>query len=197
MDSKQVKSIIESMLFVWGEPLDYKIIAESMECDKFFIRKCCRELKEEYQNEQRGIRIQEVDGKFQFCTNIENYDYIQNLCTPVKERKLSQAALEVLAIIAYKQPITKAEIDAIRGVKSVRVVESLMIRGFVEEKGVAEKIGRPILYGTTDLFLNKFGFESLKDMPKIDEIESVIASDNENDEYHQMVIEWDNNISIT
>lgn len=191
MDIKKIKSIIESMLFVWGEPLDYKIIADSLDLDKFYIRKCCRELKEEYQTNQKGILIQEIDGKFQLCTNIENYEYIQNLCTPIKERKLSQAALEVLAIIAYKQPVTKAEIDLIRGIKSVRVVESLMMRGFVEERGIAEKIGRPMLYGTTDLFLNKFGFESLKDMPKIDEIENVISKENENDEYHQMVIEWD------
>lgn len=189
MENKKVHSIIESMLFVWGEPLDYKVIADSLDMDKYYIRQCCRELKEKYQEDDRGILIKEIDGKFQLCTNIENYDYIQDLCTPIKERKLSQAALEVLAIIAYKQPVTKAEIDAIRGIKSVRVVESLTMRGLVEERGVAEKIGRPILYGTTDLFLNKFGFENLKDMPKIEEIENIVVG--EEDEYHQMAIEWE------
>ncbi len=190
MDDNKVKSIIESMLFVWGEPLDYKIIADTLELEKSYIRKCCEELKEEYQDRGKGILIQETNGKFQFCTPAENYSYIQDLCAPVKEKKLSQAALEVLAIIAYKQPITKAEIDTIRGVKSDRVVENLKIRQFIEEKGIAEKIGRPILYGTTDLFLNKFGFENLKDMPSIDEIENVVTEDKI--EYHQMVIDWEN-----
>ncbi len=178
-DNKTIKSILESMMFVWGEPLDYKMAAEILEMDKKLIYDCFLELKHEYGAQNRGVLIQETNKKFQFCTNIENYSYLEKLCTPVKERKLSQAALEVLAIIAYKQPITKAEIDVIRGVKSVRALEGLILRGFIEEKGRDDKIGKPILYGTTDFFLNKFGFKNLNDLPIIDEIEDVIMKEEE------------------
>ncbi|MCG8484631.1 MAG: SMC-Scp complex subunit ScpB [Clostridia bacterium] len=178
-DNKTIKSILESMMFVWGEPLDYKMAAEILEMDKKLVYDCFLELKHEYGTQNRGVLIQETNKKFQFCTNIENYSYLEKLCTPVKERKLSQAALEVLAIIAYKQPITKAEIDVIRGVKSVRALEGLILRGFIEEKGRDDKIGKPILYGTTDFFLNKFGFKNLNDLPIIDEIEDVIMKEEE------------------
>lgn len=185
-DNKTIKSILESMMFVWGEPLDYKMAADILDLDKKLIYDCFLELKHEYGALEKGILIQETNKKFQFCTNVEHYSYLEKLCTPVKERKLSQAALEVLAIIAYKQPITKAEIDVIRGVKSVRALEGLILRGFIEEKGREDKIGKPILYGTTDFFLNKFGFKNLNDLPKIEEIEEVIMKE---EEAEQMVLQ--------
>lgn len=180
MNKKNIKSALEAMMFVWGEPLDYKIAAEVLECDKKIVYDCFLELKEEYEIEDRGIQVVQIEKKFQYATTESNYSYIEKLCSPVKEKKLSQPALEVLAIIAYKQPITKAEIDEIRGVKSLRVIEGLVLRGFIEEKGRDDKIGRPILYGTTDLFLQKFGFKSLSDLPNIESIENVILYE-END----------------
>lgn len=187
-DNKKIKSILESLMFVWGEPLDYKIAAKILEIDKKHIYNCFIELKNEYTLQNRGILIKETNKKFQICTNIKNYEYIEKLCTPIKERKLSQAALEVLAIIAYKQPITKAEIDIIRGVKSLKVIDGLLLRNFIEEKGRSEKIGRPILYGTTDYFLNKFGFESLNDLPVIEEIENAMI---EEDEVQQIMLQFE------
>jgi segregation and condensation protein B len=99
---------------------------------------------------------------------------LQRLCTPVKEKRLSQAALEVLAIIAYRQPVSKGEIDVIRGVKCERVVEGLMKKDLVCEVGRSNAIGRPILYGTTKSFLRYFDFESLRDLPEIEDIEDAI-----------------------
>lgn len=187
MNNKKIKSALESMMFVWGEPLDYKVAAEVLECDKKIIYQCFLELQTEYYN--KGIQIVEVDKKFQFSTSPINFCYIEKLYSPVKEKKLSQPALEVLAIIAYKQPITKAEIDEIRGVKSARVIEGLTLKGLIEEKGRDEKIGKPILYGTTDFFLQKFGLKSLSELPIIEEIEEAILVKEE--EVQQIMLEFE------
>ena len=132
------------------------------------------ELKEEYEQEGRGIRLRRINKKFQFVTADSEAPYIERLCTPVKKRKLSQSALEVLAIVAYKQPVTRGEIEAVRGIKCERVLEGLARKELIEEKGRSNGIGRPILYGTTDTFLKYFGFSTLKELPDIEDIESLI-----------------------
>lgn len=174
---KAIKSAIESMLFVWGEPLGIKEIADIFNVDKKEIYICCKELQEEYMEEGRGIVIREVNKSFQFVTRKENLDYIEKLCTPVKHKKLSQSALEVLAIVAYKQPVTKAEIEAVRGIRCDRVIEGLIKKELVSEVGRSDAVGRPILYGTTDVFLKNFGFRTLKELPSIEDIDGVIADD--------------------
>ncbi len=171
---KAIKSALESMMFVWGEPLDIKTVAEIFDIDKNDIYTYFKELQDEYEQEGRGIVIREVNKAFQLVTREENAQYIERLCTPVKVKRLSQSALEVLAIVAYKQPVTKGEIDAIRGIKSDRVVEGLMKKELICEKGRSNSIGRPILLGTTDTFLKNFGFTSLKELPEIDDIESAV-----------------------
>lgn len=171
---KTMKSAIESMMFVWGEPLDIKSVAEIFNVDKKEIYDLCKELQEEYEQEGRGIVIREVNKSFQFVTRKENIDYIERLCTPVKHKRLSQSALEVLAIVAYKQPVTKGEIEAIRGIKCDRVIEGLMKKDLVAQMGRSDAVGRPMLYGTTDQFLQEFGFETLKDLPDIQDIEGVL-----------------------
>lgn len=176
---KTMKSAIESMMFVWGQPLDIKQVADIFNVDKKEIYDCCKELQQEYEQEGRGIVIREVNKSFQFVTRKENLDYIERLCTPVKYRKLSQSALEVLAIVAYKQPVTKGEIEAIRGIKCDRVIEGLSKKNLVAEIGRSDAVGRPILYGTTDEFLKQFGFETLKELPTIEDIEGVLAEDAE------------------
>ena len=143
------------------------------------IYDCFLELQKEYEQEGRGIVIREVNKAFQFVTREENADYIERLCTPVKARRLSQSALEVLAIVAYKQPVTKGEIEAIRGIKCDRVMDGLLKKELVCEKGRSDAVGRPILYGTTDVFLQNFGFSSLKELPPIDDLEGVMAMDAE------------------
>lgn len=172
---KTIKSAFESMMFTWGEPLDVKAAAEVFNISRDEALECFLELKDEYEQEGRGIVIRQINQSFQFVTREENADYVRSLCTPVKMKKLSQSALEVLAIVAYKQPVTKGEIEAIRGIKCDRVMEGLMKKELVCEKGRAETIGRPILYGTTDTFLKNFGFSSIRELPEIEDIESAMS----------------------
>lgn len=183
MNSKKtIKSALESMMFVWGQPLDIKTCADIFNVSKDDILSYFLELQEEYEQEGRGIVIRQINKSFQFVTRMENVEFIERLCTPVKVKKLSQSALEVLAIIAYKQPVTKGEIDAIRGIKCDRVIEGLMKKELICVKGRSEGIGRPLLYGTTDIFLKQFGFSSLKELPEIEDIESAIGISEEENE---------------
>jgi segregation and condensation protein B len=145
---KTIKSAFESMMFVWGEPLDVRTAAEVFNIDWKEAYSYFQELQQEYLDQERGIEIREIDQKFQFCTKLENNEYIERLCSPAKEKRLSQSALEVLAIIAYKQPVTKGDIEAIRGIKCDRVLEGLGKKSLVGEVGRSGGIGRPILYGS-------------------------------------------------
>ncbi|MBK5246829.1 MAG: SMC-Scp complex subunit ScpB [Peptostreptococcaceae bacterium] len=174
---KTIKSAFESMMFVWGEPLDVRVAAELFNINwkdayDYFI-----ELKEEYEQEGRGLQIRETNKNFQFVTNADNVEYIERLCTPVKEKRLTQQALEVLAIIAYKQPVTKGEIESIRGIKCDRVIEGLTKKDLIVEVGRSNGIGRPILYGTTDSFLRHFGFTTIKELPDIEDIAGAMNLD--------------------
>lgn len=178
---KTIKSAIESMMFIWGKPLDIKEVAEIFNIDKKEVYGYFKELQDEYEQEGRGIVIREVNKSFQFVTRKENLDYIERLCTPVKHKRLSQSALEVLAIVAYKQPVTKGEIEAVRGIRCDRVIEGLTKKNLVAEVGRSDAVGRPILYGTTDEFLKQFGFETLKELPAIEDIEGVLADDDNDD----------------
>ena len=171
---KMIKSAFESMMFIWGEPLDSKNAGEVFGLTAKEAADIFRELKKEYDDADRGIRIREVDGSFQFISNEKNYDYIRTICTPVKTKKLSQAALEVLAIVAYKQPVTKSEIDSVRGIKSDRVLEGLVNKDLIEDVGRADSIGRPMLYGTTKTFLKYFDLSDIKELPEIEDIEDDI-----------------------
>lgn len=174
MANKTIKSAIESMMFVWGEPLQVKDIADIFNVDRKDIYNACKELQAEYEEEGRGIVIREVNKSFQFVTRKENREYIERLCTPVRRRRLSQSALETLAIVAYKQPVTKGEIESIRGIRCDRVLEGLAAKDLVTVVGRSDAVGRPNLYGTTNEFLKQFEFESLKDLPKIEDLEGVL-----------------------
>ena len=183
MNSKKtIKSALESMMFVWGQPLDVKTCADILNISREDTLQYFLELQAEYEQEGRGIVIRQVNKSFQFVTRAENAEFIERLCTPVKVKRLSQSALEVLAIIAYKQPVTKGEIDAIRGVKCDRVIDGLMKKDLVMVKGRSEGIGRPLLYGTTEAFLKNFGFTSLKELPEIEDIEGLVGDAEDFDE---------------
>ena len=174
---KTIKSAFESMLFTWGEPLEAKAAADVFNITRQEAIEYFTELQQEYEQEGRGIVIRRINQSFQFVTREENADYVKKLCTPVKTKRLSQSALEVLAIIAYKQPVTKGEIEAIRGIRCDRVVDGLLKKELICEKFRSDSGGRPILYGTTDIFLQNFGFSSIKDLPQIDDIESIVSGD--------------------
>ncbi|MBR2707641.1 MAG: SMC-Scp complex subunit ScpB [Mogibacterium sp.] len=188
--NKTMKSALETMMFMWGEPLEVKDAAEVLEADKNVIRGLFGELQAEYEQEGRGIRIREVDDAFGFVTLPENEIFLKKLCTPVRVRRLSQAALEVLAIIAYRQPVTRSEIDSIRGIKSERVIDGLIDKGLVEVSGRSEGIGRPLIYATTKEFLKKFGFSSLKDLPEVPEYEEM-RREREEEGYGQIAIDFE------
>ena len=184
---KTMKSALETMMFMWGEPLEVKDAAEVLEADRKEVRELFCELMEEYEQEGRGIRIREVDDAFGFVTWVENDLFVKKLCTPVRVRRLSQAAL---AIIAYRQPVTRSEIDSIRGIKSERVIDGLIDKGLVEIKGRSEGVGRPLIYATTKEFLKKFGFTSLKDLPEVPEYEEM-RREREEEGYGQMSIDFE------
>ena len=188
---KSIKSAFEYMLFTWGEPLDAKTAGDVFNITKQEAIECFKELQREYEEEGRGIVIRQINQSFQFVTREENADYIRALCTPVKAKKLSQSALEVLAIVAYKQPVTKGEIEAIRGIRCDRVMEGLMKKDLVCEKGRSDAVGRPILYGTTDTFLQNFGFSSIKELPPIEDIDSIVSG-SVSDEVEDGADEFDN-----
>ena len=180
MTSKRtIKSALESLMFVWGQPLNVREAAEMFNVPWREIYDNMKELQEEYEEQGRGIRIREIDKSFQFCTAPENGEYIERFCTPTREKKLSQSALEVLALVAYKQPVTKGEIEAVRGIRCDRVIEGLTKKNLIAEVGRSTSVGRPVLYGTTDEFLRQFGFETLKDLPAIEDIEGVMGDDEE------------------
>lgn len=186
---KRAKSALESLMYIWGEPLEVKDAAEAAEITKEEALECFLELMDEYEQEGRGIMIRRVRNSFQFATRAENADAIERLCRPVKTKKLTQAALETLAIVAYKQPVTRSEIDSIRGIKSDRILDSLMKKELICEKGRSEGIGRPILYGTTDIFLKQFGLTNIKELPEFEEHEDFVIDRDEDSSYLQMKID--------
>ncbi len=189
--NKTMKSALESMMFMWGEPLEVKDAAQVLEADKNEVRELFKELQAEYEQEGRGVRIRQVEDSFGFVTHIENEIFIKKLCTPVRVKRLSQAALEVLAIVAYRQPVTRGEIDSIRGIKSERVIDGLVEKNLVEVVGRSEGVGRPLVYGTTKEFLKKFGFTSLKDLPEIAEFEDMKRGSDDVEMHEQIALNFD------
>lgn len=167
----EIKSAIESLLFIWGEPLPIKMIGETLDVDKESLDIIISEMIEEYNKSKGGLKIRRIDKMLQMVTSEENDIFVKKLCTPIKTTKLSQAALEVLTIITYKQPITRVEIENIRGIKCERVLEGLMKKNLICEKGRSDALGRPILYGTTTAFLEYMNIKSLKDLPPLKEFE--------------------------
>ena len=164
----KIKSTIESLLFVSGDPLTIKDLSNALEISIKTTKSILDEMIIEYEEEKRGIKLISINGEYQLVTKAENSDYIQKLLKKNKRQSLSQASLESLAIIAYKQPITRLDIDEIRGVKSESAMQRLLEKDLIKEVGRLEVPGRPILYGTTDEFLRQFGLKELKDLPSLD-----------------------------
>lgn len=167
MDFQQKKSIIEGLLFAAGdEGLDAKQLAEVLEQDVHLVSELVHDLKADLARTSRGIQITEIAGAFQLTTLAEHAPYFERLAYSPSRSSLSQAALETLSIIAYKQPITRVEIEEIRGVKCDRALHTLSAKDLIEEKGRAEAVGRPILYGTSKKFLEYFGLGSIQELPE-------------------------------
>ncbi len=164
---EKLKPILECMLFVSPQPLMIEHIAKSLEIEGYIIDQAMHELRLDYAD--RGLQIVRIAGGYQMCTRPEYAEYVSRLLKPERVR-LSRAALETVAIIAYRQPITQPEIEAIRGVNSDGVVKTLMERNLIKQVGKRDTPGRPMLYATTDEFLNHFGLNDLSQLPELEDI---------------------------
>ncbi|MCM3114684.1 SMC-Scp complex subunit ScpB [Neobacillus sp. MER 74] len=171
MDIINWNSILESLLFAAGdEGLSLKQLVEVLEVSELKANEIIEDLKKQYERDtNRGIMIVQLAGTYQLATKKENAAYLKKLVDSPHTTTLSQAALETLAIIAYKQPITRAEIEEIRGVKTERPLHTLMAKALIKEVGRAEGTGRAYLYGTTKEFLDYFGLKSIEELPKLPE----------------------------
>ncbi len=165
MEIKKLEAAIEAILFTMGEAVELERIAAAVEHDADTTRRIIRNMMDQYEGEDSGIQIIELDGAFQMCTKAEMYEAIIKIAHVPKKHVLTDVLLETLSIIAYKQPITKMEIEAIRGVKSDHAVNKLIEYNLVCEVGRMDAPGRPILFGTTADFLRSFGIQSLEELP--------------------------------
>lgn len=163
-------SIIESILFVSGNEVAINDISEKLGVSDEEVLLTARELQNKYDLETSGINLLIFNNKLQFCSNPANGLSVETVLNPIKERELSKSMLETAAIIAYKQPVTRAELDQIRGVNSDYALQSLMKLEVVEVVGRKDAIGKPLLYGTTDKFLKRFQISSLDELPDVNEL---------------------------
>src|SRR5690625_4091093 len=168
MKSSELKAVIEGLLFASGdEGITINQLTKIMNLPEQTINHLLEELKFDYEHSMRGIMIMESEGAFHLTTKPEHSHYFKKLLATPQKTKLSQAALETLAIIAYEQPITRVEISHIRGVNSDRPVQTLLARMLIEEVGRKDAIGRPILFGTSKDFLTYFGLASIEELPPL------------------------------
>jgi segregation and condensation protein B len=171
MDNIILQSNLEALLFVSDEPLNLKRLAEVIEgASREELSKALDDLMQRYEEEKYGIQLVEIAGGYQLCTKPACADAINKLFEKRRKRTLSKAALETLAIIAYKQPITRGEVEAIRGVNVDGAVHTLLERRLVKIAGRQDAPGRPFLYRTTKSFLQYFGLKNLKDLPKVEDV---------------------------
>jgi segregation and condensation protein B len=167
----ELKSILESLLFVTDEPLQAKKMADITGRNEAEIKQALTDLKEDLTSQGRGIRLKSIAGGYRLFTDTKNRVYVEKLVLSSDFRRLTQAGLETLAIIAYRQPITRSEMAGIRGVSVDSVLANLVAKGLVKELGKEDVPGHPTLYGTTERFLESFGLDSLDELPALDGFE--------------------------
>lgn len=171
--------ILESILFAVGEEgLSLTQIKDILELEEEKVLELINELSKEYENKKRGIELKELGNKYKLTTKAKYSDYLRKMSDSVSNT-LSKSALETLAIIAYNEPITRLEIEEIRGVQSTQMIRNLLSKGFIEDVGKSELPGRPLLYKTTDHFLDYFGLSSKEDLPKINMEEIEVLEDDD------------------
>ena len=170
VEINKLEGIIEAVLFVMGDSVELSKIASAIEHDEDTTRKIIHRMMDKYESEDRGIRIIELEDAFQMCTKKEMYEYLIRVAKQPKKYVLTDVLLETLSIIAYKQPVTKLEIEKIRGVKSDHAVNKLVEYNLVCECGRLDAPGRPILFGTTEEFLRTFGVQGIEELPVLDPV---------------------------
>lgn len=164
----EIKAAIEAILFIHSEPVSMEQLIETLDVPLLDLKVILQEMVIEYNDKNRGIQILRGDEGYSLCTKPEFSDVLNRMIQPVKKR-LSPAVLETLAIIAYRQPITRLEIENIRGVRSDKIVLNLLDRGLIQEAGHKDAVGKPVLYATSEEFLRLFGLSSLKELPDLKE----------------------------
>lgn len=181
---EKLTSIIESILFVSGTQVAISDIAEKLEVSNDDVEKAFKELQKKY-SEESGIQILKFNKKLQFCSNPKNSESVSSVLNPIKEKELSKSMLEVAAIIAYKQPVTRIDLEEIRG-NSEYAVQKLLELGVIEPVGRKDAVGKPVLFGTTDEFLKRFQISSLDELPDYNDLINKINelhSNDDNDDY--------------
>ena len=178
MNIENIKSILESLLFINEKPIEIEDLIAVTEISKKEVENTLTELISDYKLRQSGICIVKVAGGYQMCSSPDNESWIKKMYQEKNKQKLSTACLETLAIIAYKQPITRIEIEAIRGVNIDGVVRKLSELGLIKIAGRKDVVGRPFLYITTRKFLEYFGINALGDLPKLEEFVALAKNDN-------------------
>ena len=181
MTNGELASAVETLMFIVGEPLDTQDVKKVCNVSEMELWQALELLENKYSGES-GILFKRFGSKIQLSTNPQNASFVEDLLNPIQKKSLSQAALEVLSIIAYRQPVTRGEIEQIRGVKCDYSVMSLKQKGLITELGHKDVIGRPVLFGTTDLFLRHFGLSTLDDLPAQENLELLEQSEFDNDD---------------
>ncbi len=169
VEINKLEGIIESILFTMGESVELGKIAAAIEHDENTTRKIIHQMMDKYESESRGVQIMELEDSFQMCTKKEMYEYLIRIAKQPKRYALTDVLLETLSIIAYKQPVTKLEIEKIRGVKSDHAVNKLVEYNLACEVGRLDAPGRPLLFGTTEEFLRRFSIQSVDELPSINQ----------------------------
>lgn len=167
MTNKELKPIIEAILFAMGEAVTLKELSVALELPELMVKSAAEELMQDKESEDSGVKIIPIDGGYQMCTKEKAYEYLIKLVQIPKNQKLTDVQLETLSIIAYKQPVTKLEIEKIRGVSADHAINRLMEAGLIEEAGRMNTPGRPILFVTSREFLRRFGLGSCEELPDI------------------------------
>lgn len=168
MEKREIIGAVEAILFVAGEPIEKEALRMAVEVTPAQIEEALDEMTSQYDYEMRGIRLLRYGNSVQLATRPDYAMYVERLLQPIQRQNLTQAAMETLAVIAYRQPATRGDVEAIRGVKCDYSVQSLMNKGLIEEAGRRDTLGRPTLFVTTDAFLRHFGIASLEELPSID-----------------------------
>ncbi len=166
-NNKNMPAAIEAILFSIGDAVPVKEIAKVLEAEEKDVLNAIEELAAEYENENRGIKLVRLEDSYQLCTKNEYYDYLIKLINMPKKHSLTDSLMETLSIVAYKQPITRQEIEAIRGVSCVHAINKLVEYKLIAEVGRLDAAGRPILFGTTEDFMRSFGVTSMDELPTI------------------------------
>ena len=171
MERQKAKAILEAVLFTMGEAVEIDRLATVIEEDKKATTELLQEMKEQYETEERGITLIEIEDSVQLCTRGDLYEYLIKIAKTPRKYVITDTLLETLSIIAYKQPVTRLEIERIRGVSCDHAVNRLVEFGLIKEVGRMDAPGRPLLFGTTEEFLRNFGVKSLEDLPELNAVQ--------------------------